>query len=342
MPSARRVGGTRRLLALAAALSVLISVLLVTRAGAAPDKPRPTLATVIKSLDKLAQEAEILTEKYNAAHLKVQRLQQDAARAQRAAAAAARRYSAARVPFNSVAVAQYEGAPASNVGALLSSADQQAYLQSLATRHMVATRLAELVAQVQQAEVAADRASKNARAALRKAKKASDALADQGEQVHKRTVKYRALLATLTDADQHAYGSRNAPSPREVQAALAERAPNAAAQRAVDFALAQLGKPYVWAAAGPNAFDCSGLTMAAWARSGVVLPHLSQAQFLLGRHVSYGQLRPGDLVFLYGDVHHVELYIGNGLAVSAPQEGEPVKIVKVPDDGDFAGAVRLW
>ena len=82
--------------------------------------------------------------------------------------------------------------------------------------------------------------------------------------------------------------------------------------------------------------------MAAWATAGVALPHLASAQYNYGTHVGYSDLRPGDLVFLYSDIHHVEISIGNGLAVSAPQPGENVKIVRVADSlTDFYGATRL-
>ena len=76
-------------------------------------------------------------------------------------------------------------------------------------------------------------------------------------------------------------------------------APSGRAGIAVAFALAQIGKPYVFAAAGPGAFDCSGLTMAAWGKAGVSLPHFAAAQFGMGHAVSKSQLEPGDLVFFY-------------------------------------------
>jgi cell wall-associated NlpC family hydrolase len=82
--------------------------------------------------------------------------------------------------------------------------------------------------------------------------------------------------------------------------------------------------------------------MAAWARAGVALPHFSAAQYTHGRHVGFADLEPGDLVFLYGDIHHVEMYVGGGLAISAPQEGEDIKFVRVADYRDvFYGATRL-
>jgi cell wall-associated NlpC family hydrolase len=92
-------------------------------------------------------------------------------------------------------------------------------------------------------------------------------------------------------------------------------------------ALSQLGVPYRFAAASPGvAFDCSGLTMWAWAQAGVSLPHFAAAQYAMLPHVPLDQLRPGDLVFFYRDVSHVGIYLGNGQFIHAPHTGDVVKI----------------
>ncbi len=108
-------------------------------------------------------------------------------------------------------------------------------------------------------------------------------------------------------------------------------APSGGAAAALAFARAQLGEPYVWAAAGPDAWDCSGLTMAAWAAGGVSLPHYSVAQYDASTPISAGQLRPGDLVFWGssnepGSIFHVALYAGNGMIIHAPRTGRPVTL----------------
>jgi cell wall-associated NlpC family hydrolase len=95
---------------------------------------------------------------------------------------------------------------------------------------------------------------------------------------------------------------------------------------AVAFARRQLGKPYRFAAAGPNAYDCSGLTMAAWAAAGVSMPHYSVSQAQMFPRVSWSQLQPGDIVVFYSDYHHVGLYIGGGMMIHAPQTGDVVRI----------------
>jgi cell wall-associated NlpC family hydrolase len=103
-------------------------------------------------------------------------------------------------------------------------------------------------------------------------------------------------------------------------------APTHAAQVAVNTAMAQLGKPYVWAAAGPGSFDCSGLTLYAYKAAGISLPHSSAAQSKLGTAVSINNLQPGDLVFFYSGPSHVGIYIGNGNVVHAPTTGDVVKV----------------
>ena len=122
--------------------------------------------------------------------------------------------------------------------------------------------------------------------------------------------------------------------------------PGAAARKAVAYALAHLGAPYVWGATGPNAFDCSGLTSAAYAAAGVAIPRVSRAQWGAGRHVDLASLIPGDLVF-YADntadpstIHHVGMYIGRGLMVHAPHTGAVVRVASIWRSG-YIGAVRV-
>ncbi|MFJ8577197.1 NlpC/P60 family protein [Micromonospora sp. NPDC093277] len=101
----------------------------------------------------------------------------------------------------------------------------------------------------------------------------------------------------------------------------------------------QIGKPYVWAAAGPGSFDCSGLTQYAWKAAGVSLTHYTGAQWTEGASVSKANLRTGDLVFFYSDLHHVGIYVGNGLVVHAPHTGDVVRMAQLSNMA-YAGARR--
>jgi cell wall-associated NlpC family hydrolase len=118
-------------------------------------------------------------------------------------------------------------------------------------------------------------------------------------------------------------------------------ASNHSAQVAVDTALAQVGDMYVWGGAGPDKFDCSGLTQFAYKAAGVQLPHSSKTQSSLGRPVAKADLRPGDLVFFYSPVSHVGMYIGNGQMVHASTAGKPVKVVKLDSMPGYNTARRF-
>lgn len=116
-------------------------------------------------------------------------------------------------------------------------------------------------------------------------------------------------------------------------------APNPAASQAVSTAKAQLGDPYHYGAAGPDAFDCSGLTMYSWAAAGVSLPHSSRAQYSALPHVPMDALAPGDLVFYGHPIHHVGLYVGAGQMIHAPHTGDVVRVSSIYRS-DFTGAAR--
>jgi len=115
--------------------------------------------------------------------------------------------------------------------------------------------------------------------------------------------------------------------------------PSSEAQVAVDTAKAQLGKPYVYAGSGPDVFDCSGLTMYAWAAAGVSLSHNAAAQYDSLPHVSINQLEPGDLVFFGSPIHHVGMFVGDGTMIEAPYTGVDVRYHTIYRP-DFAGAAR--
>jgi cell wall-associated NlpC family hydrolase len=152
----------------------------------------------------------------------------------------------------------------------------------------------------------------------------------------------RALIALLTGAGvvlTPLTAQAAAPSASSSVATVA--APTRAAQIAVNTALAQLGDPYVWGGAGPNSFDCSGLTQYAYRAAGISLPHSSSMQSRMGRPVARGNLQPGDLVFFHSPVSHVGMYIGNGQMVHAPTTGDVVKITNLATMPGYNTARRL-
>lgn len=133
---------------------------------------------------------------------------------------------------------------------------------------------------------------------------------------------YPGRVVTLTCSGARAAAAYSPPPTKAKSAAPAPA--SSAAGRVVAFALAQVGKPYVWAAAGPRAFDCSGLVMAAYATVGVRLPHQSESLLGYGRTVSRSQLQPGDVIWPYHG--HVMIYIGDGKIVEAANPRQGVRV----------------
>ncbi|MBR7839181.1 C40 family peptidase [Actinospica durhamensis] len=175
----------------------------------------------------------------------------------------------------------------------------------------------------QQAAVDAAQARKDAAlAAARRAQEIFDALGGAGQQA-------------VTQAGEGV-------NPGRVH--LTAVAPNARAAAAVAYAESKVGDPYVYGAAGPAAFDCSGLTMSAWARGGVALPHNAAAQASMLPAVDVSQLEPGDLVFYSydgGAIEHVAVYVGNGLVVHSPRPGEDVQYGNVFTVGPIVRVGRV-
>jgi peptidoglycan DL-endopeptidase CwlO len=137
-----------------------------------------------------------------------------------------------------------------------------------------------------------------------------------------------AITTAITKAAAAIPASPVAPSPAVRSASALSRA------------MSKIGAPYRWGAAGPSAFDCSGLVSWAYKQVGVSLPHSSNAMSRIGQAVSRSQLRPGDLVFFYQPVSHVAIYVGNGKVVHASTSSEPVKISNL-SDMPFSGARRV-
>ncbi|WP_316670267.1 C40 family peptidase [uncultured Propionibacterium sp.] len=142
----------------------------------------------------------------------------------------------------------------------------------------------------------------------------------------------KAASTTAADADTSSASSASGSS--------SATASSSSAQAAVDFALAQLGKPYIYGSTGPSGYDCSGLMVASYAAAGVSIPRTTYAQMAGLTSVSTSDLQVGDLVFFYGG-GHVGMYIGNGQVVHAPTEGDVVKIASISSMGGASSAARV-
>ena len=150
----------------------------------------------------------------------------------------------------------------------------------------------------------------------------------------------RAASTARAAATELAAGSFTASIDSTPSDSLIPAAPPAQYGGVVGIAMQELGKPYVWGAAGPSSFDCSGLVMYVYAQVGVSLPHNAAAMFSYGSPVGYGDLQPGDLVFFSG-LGHMGIYIGGGQFIHAPHTGDVVKISNMSDHGGYVGARRI-
>ncbi|MDT7573095.1 MAG: peptidoglycan DL-endopeptidase CwlO [Actinomycetota bacterium] len=214
--------------------------------------------------------------------------------------------------------------------------------KDVADRRGAEKRLAELAARRTKLEAAVSGRADKVRTLLAQ----TDALLAQAD------ARVRQIAEEQRRAAEAAAATRAAAALREAErkAALSRAptdvpAPTEAAARAIAEAMTHVGAPYVWGASGPEAFDCSGLTLTAYRAAGIELPRTAAQQFFAGPQVALGDLAPGDLLFWGYDaenpatIHHVALYVGKGLMIAAPHTGDVVKVQPVYLDG-FVGAVR--
>ncbi|PCG82150.1 hypothetical protein CIB93_31500 [Streptomyces sp. WZ.A104] len=322
----------------------------VTGAGAAPAEPAAPTATQVRAkVDRLYHDAEVATEKYNGAKEKAAAATRSLDALTDEAARRTGRLNTARNALGSLATAQYRSGTLDPAVQLALSSDPDAYLERAAfldragdRRRGVLNGIRRQISQISQVKARADREAE--RLAARRAE-----LHEHRTAIRTKLADARRLLDTLT-ADERAAYERSAdarhggaPAPAHADRSTARTpvaAPNSRAARAIAFAHGAIGKPYVWGATGPNAFDCSGLTQAAWKAAGVSLPRTTYTQINAGQRVPRSQLAPGDLVFFYSGISHVGLYIGGGRMIHAPRPGAPVRIAPI-DQMPFAGATRV-
>jgi len=337
-------------------------------------EPQPATATEAASLIAArAHDLEVLTERFNAAGEELKATQEKAARAAADLTAAVAALAQAREHVRAVAYGAYTGARLGPLEAMLTSDSPDELLDRVGTLQTIAAHNNGTLGNADRAnrdadqakaaaeQVAADAQAQVERLAAQKADLDDQIAAYQAdyerlnteEQRASRAAAERQAAAAQAAADQAAAGpaassgqsADPAPAPAPLAPPAIAAAPvaggSSAAQTAVDTAMAQLGDPYVWAAAGPDAFDCSGLVQYAYAAAGIQLPHSSSMQSTMGSPVARSALLPGDLVFFYSPVSHVGIYIGNGQMVHASTSGEPVKTASVDSMPSYNSARRI-
>jgi cell wall-associated NlpC family hydrolase len=333
-----------RLARAALAVAGVVGVLLT----AAPAQAAPgTSAEAGQMVASRAHDLEVVTEQFNEARatLDAQRAAAEAATAKLQAAAAT--LGTAQQQVRGIARSVWTGTGLTSLQALLTSRSSDDFVARVSTLQLVAGHQSGILQAAAGANVAAAQAQATAQDAAAAAKATYDTVAAQQADLKKQVAEYQAVYDQLSAAEKRAAAGaspdrasrsavREAPAPSGPVVASSE-----AAQIAVDTAMAQRGKSYVWAASGPGSFDCSGLTAFAYHAAGIDLPHSSALQSKMGQAVSRADLQPGDLVFFYSPVSHVGIYIGNGQMVHAPTTGDVVKVANLDSMGSFAGGRRM-
>ncbi|HVS68522.1 MAG TPA: NlpC/P60 family protein, partial [Mycobacteriales bacterium] len=330
--------------------------------------------------ERLSNAAEVVVEKYDEAQVKLAAAQRAADTAQRVLAAATRQANKAQRDASRLALTEYESGGISAINAFLAPGGPKALIRRVGaldaisvSQHRTLTKLNATAAYRAAVAHQADRVAataKSAAAAAAKAKAAAESAALQQQKVlnglKSKQAHFDELLAQAKAKSSRLQRERiEALARQRAAAAAAESEPPASgpspyanttgnlngtvsastAAAAVREAESQIGKPYQWGAAGPDTYDCSGLTMWSYAQVGVHMDHWTGYQWNEGGHVAKSDLRAGDLVFFAyntsdpNTIHHVGMYIGNGQMVEAPYTGANVRISSA-FRSDYIGAVR--
>ena len=345
-------------------LALLVALAGGTAVGAAPAQPKaPDAALAAKAkalqakLDAQHAEVERLAERLNATEDRRDRLQRRLDGLQARQRAAQKELDAAQAQLDEQARATYMSGPQWMLGELVGGANPTDAMRRIPMQKAALEARAAIVTDVRIRKDEVDSLNERVAADLAEAQLVHKRQDDERRQVQRLATQ---LQQTLDKIDKQLAGYL------EAEAARAEAARRAAwsgymsgvgtvqswlqagpvARAAVRWALAQLGDPYRWGATGPDSFDCSGLTSSAYAAAGVSIPRVSRAQWGAGPHVAVANLLPGDLLF-YADnpgdpasIHHVGMYIGNGLMVHAPHTGDVVRVASIWRES-YAGATRI-
>ncbi|MFC6061154.1 C40 family peptidase [Streptomyces ochraceiscleroticus] len=341
----RSVGSVALLGAVAVALPAA-PVYATSRPAAPPDIPVSELLT---RLQKLYQQTEAATEAYNATEEDLKAQAKLSKKLDGRLRAARSDLAQGRADAGRLAREQYTGSGPGGLSPyvqfLLSKDPEQAldrgHLLKEAAGHQADT-VTRLAGSAKKANELATKAKK----ALDRKKSLADRRKKQKAKVEGRLREVETMLSSLSPQQLAELSRLERAGMEDAQQAFlgsgalgGPQAPSKGGQRAMAYALTQVGKPYVWGAEGPDSFDCSGLTSQAWAHAGKPIPRTSQEQWKQLPHVSLRELRPGDLVIYFPGATHVAMYLGDGMVVQAPRPGAKVKISPIAAN-PLLGAVR--
>ncbi|MDX3753082.1 NlpC/P60 family protein [Streptomyces sp. AK08-02] len=335
---------------------------------------RPNMEEVEAEVDDLFHQAESAADVYNAAKEKAVRQQGRVDALMDDVARRTEKLNDAREELGSFAAAQYRtGSAAPDTATFLLADTPQDYFDQNQLTDRLTARQKDTVDEYVNQQAETTRKRQEATASLESLTESQNDLQTTKTAVQTKLAQARRLLTRLTaeeklrlaaierakqaearrQAQELARQQQAAEQRRRQDAAAAQRSPSTTtsdtatpavpdssyagkAEKALAFARAQVGKPYVWGAAGPDSYDCSSLTQAAWWAAGVSLPRTTYDQVNAGTTVSLSDIQPGDLVFFYEGISHVGLYIGNGMMIHAPKPGAYVREESIFYDGESA------
>ena len=330
-----------RAVGLLSVVALLASVLLAAPQAAAA----PSVTDVQRRVEQLNHQAEQASERYNTTREQLTSTKLRLAAAQTRLKQQVGLVKQTKVSVGRLAVQSYKQGPLGAVSVLFAD-DPEAYLATAGLASTLQQRQVNAMLRLSLAQRRLTEAASNADRQRAEIAKAAASLEADRVEVLKLLRLSQDELSQLKASERlvvqrvsRGGGGRQSVAPGTSCSQAGVVAPDARVKKVLDFACAQLGDPYQWAAEGPGSWDCSGLTMMAWREAGVSLPHSSRLQSGYGTRVSVSSLRAGDLVFYHSPISHVSIALGNGLMLDAPQTGDFVGIHPLRDG--ITAAVRL-
>ncbi|MEU4060823.1 NlpC/P60 family protein [Streptomyces wedmorensis] len=319
------------------------AVAFTAQSGAQAAPAKPTIDEVKSKVDKLHHEAEEATEQYSLAEERRGKLQTEIGNLQDKVARGQQELNTLRDQIGSVASAQYRSGGIDPALQLFLSADPDTYLDKASAIDQLSAQQADVLTSIQAKQRTLAQQRAEATTKLADLEDVRKTLGEKKKKFQAKLAEAQKLLNTLTAAERAKMQEQEQRASRDAgeRVNLGNEVP--ASQRgaaALAAAATQLGKPYVSGAEGPNAYDCSGLTMWAYGQAGVDLTRTTYTQQNDGVKIGRSQLKPGDLVFFNG-LSHVALYAGNNTILHAPKPGAVVRYESMSYMGTFQFGVRI-
>lgn len=292
----------------------------------------PTLETAQREVDRLRTVAAEKFEAANDATIRIRSLERETAALEQQEAKLQKELQAANRALAQLAIAEYKSSGFGETFGLLFSSDPTKYLSDAGTLDVISRNYAKKQREfaTTKLKVEASQFVISDRTTLLKAERIK--LNREVAQAQSALAKAEKILKSLKREDRERLARLEAERENKIldeskKYAASYKGDNTRGSIALKYALKQVGDVYVWAAAGPTKWDCSGLTMRAFQQAGVSLPHSSRIQVKYGKSVSFGAVKPGDLLFFGNPISHVSIYMGGGKMVQAPRPGKRVEVI---------------